>query len=96
MELAKTHQVLKFKQSYWVKKHIHFNTGERTNAANSLEKDFFKLMINSFDGKTMENLQKRIRLENYEKDFLKYTSRAAHKIKLLTKFLEKVMLLFMK
>ena len=33
-------------------------------------------MINSFYGKTMENLRKRInvRLKNNEKDFLKYTS----------------------
>ena len=30
-----------------MKKCIDFNTKERTNAANSFEKDFFKLMINS-------------------------------------------------
>ena len=37
-------------------------------------------MINSVNGKTMENLQKRIniRLVKNEKDFLKYTSRPAH------------------
>ena len=46
------------------------------NAANDFEKYFFKVMINSFYGKTMENLQKRInvRLANNAKDFLKYTS----------------------
>ena len=37
-----------------MKKCIDFNTEERMNAANSFEKDFFKLMINSFHGKTME------------------------------------------
>ena len=39
-----------------MKNYINFNTEERTNAANS----FFKLMINTIYGKTMENLRKRI------------------------------------
>ena len=76
MKLTKIHKVLKFKQSDWMKKYIDFNTEQRMNAANSFEKDFFKLMINSVYGKTMENLRKR--LVNNEKYFLKYTSRPTH------------------
>ena len=84
MKLAKIHKVLKFKQSDCMKICIGFNTEKRANAANSFEKDFFKLMINSVYGKTIENLPKRINvtLVNNEKDFLKYTSRPTltHKI----------------
>ena len=46
------------------------------SATDDFEKDFFKLMINSVYGKTVENLRKRInvRFVNNKKDFLKYTS----------------------
>ena len=63
-----------------MKKYIGFNTEKRTNAGNSFEKDFLKLIINSVYGKTMENLWKRInvRLVNHETGLLKYTSRPTH------------------
>ena len=57
-----------------MKKYINFNTEKRMNAANNdFEKDFFRLMINSVYGKTMENIRKRInmRLVNKAEDFLK-------------------------
>ena len=56
MKLTEIHRVLKFKQSGWMKKYIDFNTEKRTNAANSFENDFFKLMINSVYGKAVEDL----------------------------------------
>ena len=51
-----------------MKEYIDFNTEKMKNAANNFDKDFFKLMINSAYGETMENLQKRInvRLVNNE------------------------------
>ena len=61
-------------------KYIDFNTEQRMNAADDFEKDFFKLMINSVYGKTMENLRKRIsvQLVTNEKYFLKYTSKPTY------------------
>ena len=80
IKLTKIHKALKFKLFDWMKKHNDFTTDKRTNAANSFEKGFFKLMINSAYDKTMENLRKKInvRLVNNKKDFLKYSSRPTH------------------
>ena len=59
IKLTKIHKILKFKQFDWMKNYLDFNTKKRINAAN--------------DGKTMENLRKRIsmRLVNNAEDFLK-------------------------
>ena len=94
MKLTKVHRVLKFKQSDWMKKGIDFNTEKRTNAANSFEKDFFQLMINSAYGKAKEKLRKMINvgLVNNKKHFLEYTSRLI----LLMSFSIKILLPFMK
>ena len=58
MKLTKIHRVLRFKQSNWMKKYIDFNTEKKTNAANSFEKNCFKLTITSFYAKTMESIAK--------------------------------------
>ena len=72
MKLTKIHKVLKYKQS-----DDNFNLEKRKNASNGLEKNFFKLMINSVYGKVMENLCKiiTVRVANNGKDYLKHVSK---------------------
>ena len=59
MRLTAVHRGISFYQSPWMKPYINKNTELRKTAANSFEKDFFKLMNNSVFGKTIENIRKR-------------------------------------
>ena len=73
LKLVAVHRAISFKQSPWMRPYIEKNTKLRMAATNTFEKDFFKLMINSVFGKTIENLRKRqsIKIVDNRKDALK-------------------------
>ena len=54
MKMEKVHGVISFKESTWLEKHISFITQKRNKAKNEFEKDFYKLLNNSFYGKAMK------------------------------------------
>ena len=77
IKLTKSHKVLKFKQSDGMKIYTDFNPKKGKNLLIVLKKSFFKLMINSAYGKTIENFLKRISVKvvNNGRNFLKHVSK---------------------
>ena len=57
------HRVLEFSEKPFLKEYIDFNTEKRKNAKNDFEKDFFKLLINSIFGKTIENVRNHVNIK---------------------------------
>jgi hypothetical protein len=56
--LKKIHRVLQFHQSRWLKPFIDLNTELRQKADNKFDQNFYKLIINSFFGKSIEQKRK--------------------------------------
>ena len=72
LRLDGIHRAIEFDQLPWLKTYIDFNTQLRTAATNDFEKDFFKLINNSFLGNMLENIRRhrKIKLVMTEEKYL--------------------------
>ena len=52
--------IISFKQSNWLEKYISFNTQKCNKSKIDFEKEFYKLLNNSFCRKTMDNVRNRV------------------------------------
>ena len=56
LKLKKVHHAISFSQDAWLEPYIMRNTNLRMKADNDFEKDYYKLLNNSFYGNAMENV----------------------------------------
>ena len=63
LHLTKVHRILQFKQKAWLKPYVQRCTEKRMQAKNTFEKDFWKLMINSLYGKSIEDKRKHVKAD---------------------------------
>ena len=62
MKSVSVHQILKFKQSDWLKNILDLRQAQKKILSIVLKKIFLKLMNNSVYCKTMENVRKRVKV----------------------------------
>ena len=81
IKVTKVYRTISFKESNWLAKYINFNTEQRTKAKSDFEKDLWKLMNNSFYGKTLENIRGRseIKLLTDKEEVKKYIKKTNFK-----------------
>ena len=83
LKTKKTHLLLKFNQSQWLKPYVEFNTEKSIEVEKSGVKDeraLYKIINNSVYAKTMEKLRNRIvvKLLRNKIDYFKWTSKPSY------------------
>ena len=63
LRVKKVHAGIIFKQGPIMKSYIDFNSEKRAQATNKFDTDFYKLLSNSLYGKTIENPEKRSKVQ---------------------------------
>ena len=67
IRIVKLHTVYKFKQFPCLANYNKYKTEQQSKAKTEFEKHFYKLMNNSFYGKTIENIRKRLNIDLIDK-----------------------------
>ena len=62
MQLTKIHRILSFSQSAFMRPFIEYCNSQRQNAKTDFESGLYKLLPNTFFGKSCENLRKRVNI----------------------------------
>ncbi|GFY01043.1 c2H2-type domain-containing protein [Trichonephila clavipes] len=63
LKLTKIHRILMFSQKPWLREYIAFNNSKRLSCNTQSEKLFFKKLNNSFYGKCLQNVRKRVNVK---------------------------------
>ena len=63
LKVTKVYRTISFEESDWLAKYINFNTEQRKKGKTDFEKDLWKIMNNSFYGKTLENIRGRCEIK---------------------------------
>ncbi|XP_053212251.1 uncharacterized protein LOC128395792 [Panonychus citri] len=58
LKLEKIHRIISFEEVAWLQPYIDLCTSKRQQSKTNFEKDFWKLMVNSLYGKSIENKRK--------------------------------------
>ena len=76
LRVTKLIKVLKFHQGRWMKPFVDLNTQLRMSARNKFEEKFYKLIVNSAFGKTIESKlgRKKLEINRNEKKLLQKTA----------------------
>lgn len=80
VKVTNIHRIISFSQSCWMAPYIELCTSMRVQSKNDFEKNFWKLLINSVFGKTMENVRSRTLMK------LVSSEKKAHKLMMKTNF----------
>ena len=80
MQLRKVHRVISFSQKPYMKDWVDFCTRKRSQAKTEFAKAYWKLLVNSVFGKTIENLlsQKRVKITTSQDSFVSWVKRPGY------------------